>query len=696
MALERLNLPVHKQAGGRSEMTCIYRCGNACAHEAPNRTDNPYFGDIAQQMVTRRAMLKGSATAAVVLYAAGKGLGGTSSAATSAGSSTQPRHGLTFTPIEPNTVDDIVVPNGYDYDVVVRWGDPIFEDAPRFDFDRQTPRAQAKQFGYNNDYVTFLPLGTNRRGRRHGLMVVNHEYTNEELMFRSYDPESMDPQELKKARVALMAHGMSVIEVVKDRGKGSYRVKKSSPLNRRITAMTPMKLTGPAAGHEWLQTSDDPSGRTVLGTLNNCAGGTTPWGTVLSAEENFNQYFINAAGAGDEEKVASYRRYGFGDGKPSFGYRGWERVEPRFDLAREPNEGFRFGYIVEIDPHDPDFVPKKRTALGRFKHEGAETTLASDGRAVVYLGDDERFDYAYKFVSTKRMKAGNSRAVRKHNLGLLNDGTLYVARFTGDSPPSEISGDGKAPSDGEFDGVGEWIPLASGSTSFVEGMTAAEVYLRTREAADKVGATKMDRPEDMEPNPVNGKVYLALTNNSRRGAAGQPGPDEANPRTNNKHGQIIEIDEAGGDCAATSFAWRIFLLAGDPEDPATYFAGFDKSQVSPISCPDNLAFDKRGNMWIATDGNALGFHDGFFPTPVQGEDRGQVKMFLTVPKGAEACGPMLTPDQQTIFVAVQHPGEADGASPDNRVSTWPDGNQPRPSLANVYRNAGDGVKRIGA
>jgi len=518
----KLKLPLMGHTGGRSAMTCIYRCGNACAHEAPNETDNSYFGDILAEAVSRRTMLKGSAAAALVVYAGSRSI--TSAVAAEQG---EAGHGLTFSPIEPNTVDDIVVPNGYDYDIVIRWGDPIFEDAPSFDFENQSERAQKQQFGYNNDYVTFLPLGRDRRGMKHGLLVVNHEYTNEELMFRSYDPESTSPEELEKVRIALAAHGMSVLEVVKTRGKASYKVKKSSRYNRRITAMTKMKLTGPAAGHDWLKTSEDPSGTKVLGTLNNCAGGTTPWGTVLSAEENFNQYFINAASVPDEAKKASYKRYGFGDAKPSFGYRGWERLEPRFDLGKEPNEGFRHGYIVEVDPMDPDFVPKKRTHLGRFKHEGAETSLTRDGRPVVYLGDDERFEYVYKFVGAKAMKKGDDRSVRRHNQTLLDEGTLYVARFTGDSPEAAIVGDGTLPTDGEFDGVGEWIPLASGSTSFVEGMSAAEVFIRTREAADKVGATKMDRPEDMEPNPVKGRVYLALTNNTRRGATGQPGPDEA-------------------------------------------------------------------------------------------------------------------------------------------------------------------------
>ena len=684
------NLPLLQRYGGRSAMTCTYRCGNACAHEAPNDSDNPYFGDIADQVMSRRSMLKGTAATALVVYAGAHASGFTGGTAAAAEAD-----GLTFTPIEPNIVDDIVVPNGYDYEVVLRWGDPLFEGAPEFDFEAQTPEAQAQQFGYNNDYVTFLYVGRDRRGRKRGLLVVNHEYTNEELMFRSYDPTSTDAAELEKARIALMAHGLTVAEVVRGKGRASYNLVKNSRFNRRITAETPMKLTGPAAGHEWLRTATDPDGKRVLGTLNNCAGGTTPWGTVLTAEENFNQYFSNAASVTDEAKKASYKRYGFSDATPSAGYRGWERVDPRFDLAREPNEGFRFGYIVEIDPSDPDFVPRKRTALGRTKHEGAETTLTPDGRAVVYLGDDERFDYVYKFVSTAAMRAGDSATARRHNLTLLDDGTLYVARFTGDSPPEEITGDGALPGDGEFDGVGEWIPLASGSTSFVEGMTAADVYVRTREAGDKVGATKMDRPEDMQPNPVTGGVYLALTNNTRRGTEDNPGVDEPNPRVENKHGHVLELEETGNDGSATTFVWRIFLVAGDPEDSSTYFAGYDKSKVSPISCPDNMTFDKSGNLWLATDGNQLGFHDGFFACPTEGPDRGRVMMFLTVPNGAEACGPMLTPDEHTMFVAVQHPGEGTGASPDSRISTWPDGDQPRPSLAAVFRDAPNGSKRIG-
>jgi secreted PhoX family phosphatase len=672
-------------------MTCAYRCGNACAHDAPNTSDNPYFGDILDRALSRREFLKKAGVAAALVLYAGSSM---PAALARPGRNGGRSSGLAFEPVPPNNLDDVIVPPGYDYNVVVRWGEPILPDAPEFNFDDQTAEAQAQQFGYNCDYVAFFPLSGRGRESERGLLVVNHEYTNSELMFRDFDPTGTSPEDLERIQIELMAHGISVVEVRKRR-RGGYRLVRSSRRNRSVTAQTPMELTGPAAGHEWLRTSADPEGRTVLGCLNNCAGGHTPWGTYLSGEENFNQYFVNAGAVEDPDKRASYLRYGFGETTPPFGYRGWERTEDRFDLAREPNEGFRFGYVVELDPFDPDFTPRKRTALGRFKHEGAETTLSRDGRAVSYMGDDERFDYIYKFVSSRRMARGNSPRARKHNLTLLDEGTLYVARFSGDSPPEEIDGSGTLPEDGAFDGGGEWVSLVEGDESRVPGMTAAEVLINTRLAADRVGATKMDRPEDIERNPKNGKVYAALTNNTRRGAPGNPGPDEANPRTDNKHGHVLEISEAGNDPAATRFSWKVFLLCGDPEDPSTYFAGFDKSQVSPISSPDNVTFDARGNLWIASDSaRALPQNDGFFAVPVEGPERGYLRQFLTTPFGAEACGPLITPDGKAMFCAVQHPGEVDGASPDNPASNWPDGEQPRPSVVSVFKEAGRG--RIGS
>jgi hypothetical protein len=307
------------------------------------------------------------------------------------------------------------------------------------------------------------------------------------------------------------------------------------------------------------------------------------------------------------------------------------------------------------------------------------------------MGDDERFDYIYKFVSDKRMRRGD----RAHNLTLLDSGTLYVAKLTGDSPADEIDGTGTMPSDGAFDGTGQWIPLVRGKRSLVPGMTVDQVLVHTRLAADTVGATKMDRPEDIERNPVDGKVYVALTNNSNRGSAGRAPADEANPRNGNKHGHVLAITEHGNDAAAERFRWAIPLVAGDPKDEKTYFAGYDKTKVSPISCPDNVAFDRAGNLWISTDGNALGANDGLFAMPVEGPETGHLKQFLSVPIGAETCGPFITPDQRSVFVAVQHPGEMDGASFDDPKSTWPDGQYARPSVVVAWRIA-EGSKRIGA
>jgi hypothetical protein len=670
-------------------MTCIYRCGNACAHPAPNQSDNEYFGDVAAATVSRRGLLQAAGVGALVLGTGAAGvLNATpAEAAEVSGASVAPGSDLTFKAVPPNKLDALVVPPGYAQQVIIRWGEPVLPGAPEFDIDGQTPEAQAMQFGYNNDYVWFLPL----RGRADlGLLVVNHEYTNEELMFRGYSGGDNATEE--QVRIAQMAHGLSVVLIRRSR-RGEWRpVSRDSRFNRRITAQTPMLLTGPAAGSPYLRTSLDDTGRNVLGTLNNCAGGLTPWGTILSAEENFNQYFAGGDGAPEQDKPR-LARYGIPTTsfKPAFGYRGWEKYDERFNLTLHPNEVNRHGYIVEIDPENPRFTPLKRTAMGRFKHEGADINLAPDGRVVAYMGDDERFDYLYKYVSDEPMRTDSSRDARRHNLTLLDNGTLYVAKFSGNSPASEIDGSGALPSDGSFDGVGQWLPLAQGSTSFVEGMSAEEVYVFTRPAADKAGATKMDRPEEVQTNPRTGAAYLALTNNSARQVVQV---DEPNPRPFNRHGQVLELVDDGNDGRSLTFGWRLLLVCGDPNDPSTYFAGFDKTKVSPISCPDNVGFDAAGNLWIATDGNALGSNDGFFAVPLEGPNRGLVKQFLSVPVGSEACGLEFTPDMETVFVAVQHPGEVTGASVDNPASVWPDGEYARPAVVGVWRSA-PGSKRIG-
>ncbi|MCH0542152.1 PhoX family protein [Streptomyces sp. MUM 203J] len=682
--LPLLSTPSH--AGGRSALTCRYRCGDACFQDVPNTSDNAYAGDVIAGALSRRSMVR-AAAAVTVTAAAGSAVLGSAPEAQAAqppaGKPHKPHRphkpgkgdgarGLRFTPVAPNTADRVTVPDGYAQNVVIRWGEPILRGAPAFDPEKQTARAQAGQFGYNNDFLSLLPL-RGERGRQ--VLVANHEYTDEELMFRGYD--SANPTR-EQVEIAWAAHGLSVVVVQEEHRSGRLTPVTRHPLNRRLTATSEFRLTGPAAGSDLLKTSADPTGTKVLGTLNNCAGGTTPWGTTLHGEENFNQYFANGSSATD-------KRYGIGSGATG---RKWERFDERFDAAREPNEPHRFGWVVELDPYDPDSTPRKHTALGRFKHEAAQPRLTADGRPVVYMGDDERFDYFYKFVSSKRMKKGHSRAAREHNLSLLDSGTLYVARITGDSPADEIDGSGKLPDDGEFDGSGVWIPLATDGVSHVPGMTAEEVYVFTRLAADKVGATKMDRPEDVEPSPRSGRVYIALTNNTKRGTGGNPGADEANPRNENKHGHVLELAEHWDDPASDGFAWRLFLVAGDPEDPASYFAGYPKDQVSPISCPDNVAFDPHGNLWISTDGNRLGSHDGLFGVATRGERRGELKQFLTVPRGAETCGPVI--QDRRVLVAVQHPGEIDGASVENPASVWPDGpgRIVRPSVVSVYREDG--------
>lgn len=692
MSLKPLALFVkHDGMSSRASITCQYKCGNACAHDVPNDSSGEYFGDIVRGAVTRRGVLRGSA-AAVLAVGAGSVLaacsdgtatatpGSVDSGSLGSGSASgSAPAGTNFTPVAPNKLDALTVPAGYEQSVVIRWGDPLFADAPAFDFDRQTAAGAEKQFGFNNDFAGLLPI----EGRPHAyLLVVNHEYSTEPFMFRGYDPEN--PTE-EQVRIGWANHGLSVVEVEGDAGSGRLTPKFGS-YNRRITALTDFVVTGPAAGSALLQTSGDPTGTRVKGTLNNCAGGVTPWGTVLSGEENFNQYFAGADRVTDPTAAARLKRYGIeGDASE----RKWERVDPRFDVVAEPNEPHRFGWVVEVNPWDASSTPVKHTALGRFKHEAATIHVTADGTVVAYSGDDERFDYMYKFVSSRKMQPGNSQAAMRHNMTLLDAGTLYVAKLTGDAPDA-IDGSGALPPSGVFAGKGQWIPLLrtgddGRGESLVDGMNADEVAVFTRLAGDKVGATKMDRPEDFEPNPKTGKVYVALTNNSKRGEEGKAPADTANPRNNNKNGQVLEIDD---DHAGTAFTWNLLLVCGDPATADTYFGGFDKSQVSPISCPDNLAFDPHGNLWISTDGNALKSNDGLFSVVLEGERRGETKQFLTVPIGAETCGPII--DEKRVVVCVQHPGETDGASIEAPSSHWPDGGtaQPRPSVVAVWKSGG--------
>ncbi len=651
--------PLPNHSAGRSAITCRFRCDSACAHAAPNVSGNPSFEALT---LSRRGLLR-----------AGMVLGFVGAAAATVGCTPvsaplRPVPGTAFPPVPPNTADSLTVPAGYTSSVVIRWGDPVLPGAPAFDPANQSGDAQALQFGYNCDFCGLVPDGEGRWA-----MYSNHEYVTPSFMFAGYDEANPTEEQYK---IMLNAVGGSVV-AVKLEPTGSITPVPDDRLNRRITAGTPFQLTGPAAGSDFMKTSLDPAGRTALGTHSNCAGGVTPWGTILSGEENFNSFFANAAAVTDPVAVPRIARYGF----PKEASEAlWERFDPRWDLAKEPNAANTYGFIVEIDPLDPASTPVKHTALGRLKHEGANVRIAPDGRVVAYMGDDERFDYLYKFVSKNRYVEGDRAA----NKTLLTEGDLYVAQLVGDSP-QDVDGSGNLPADGRFGGTGTWLPLVQGGESKVPEMTVPEILTFTRLAADKVGPTKMDRPEDIEPHPTSSKVYVALTNNTDRGADGKAAADEPNPRKGNKHGHILELTEQDNDATRTSFTWSVFMLCGDPAAPDTYFAGFDKSQVSPISTPDNLAFDKHGNLWIATDGNALKSNDGLHAVPTEGPERGKVKQFLTVPVGGEACGPVI--EEKFVLVSVQHPGESDDATYAAPASRWPDGGtaQPRPSVAVVYR-----------
>jgi secreted PhoX family phosphatase len=661
---------------GELEMTENRPQSRALAFEAAedvgsNLSDNPTMGDIIAARFSRRGFLKGS-LAVTAITATVSPLALMAADKARAASPT-----FTFEEIEAGVDRKHHVAPGYDADILIRWGDPVEADAPAFDPMNQTAAAQAKQFGYNNDFLGIVEIPGVDPAER-ALLVVNHEYTTEEIMFpgvkSSHEDKEPDFSDMPKefVDVEIAAHGGSVVEIEKVDGK--WRPAAGSKYNRRITGETEIALSGPAAGSDRVKTSADPTGTRVRGMLNNCAGGITPWGTWLSSEENFNGYFWGALPEGSRE-AANYKRLGV----PSKWYN-WGVYHDRFDVSKEPNEPNRFGWIVEIDPLDPASMPKKRTALGRYKHEGAATIVNGDGRVVVYSGDDERFDYVYKFVTDGQFNP-NDRAA---NMDLLDKGTLYVARFNAD-------------------GTGIWMPLVHGEGPLTAANgfeSQADVLIGTRLAADLLGATKMDRPEDVEANAKTGKVYVMLTNNTRRTAEQV---DAANPREKNAFGHIVEIEPEGGDQASTAFKWEVLLKAGDPSvaavgatfNPATTTSGW-------FGMPDNCAVDNQGRLWVTTDGNnfkATGRTDGVWAVETEGEGRATSKLFFRVPVGAEMCGPYFTKADDALFVAVQHPGEGGDEWPEfGRISTfadpvtrWPDfkdGMPPRPSVVVITKQGG--------
>ena len=539
--------------------------------------------------------------------------------------------------IPTHSDDRVTVMDGYVVRAILPWGDPLIDFSAYWRPDASSSaKEQARQIGDNHDGMHFFPFGP--KVFEQGLLALNHEYTNYEYLFGK---EYTEPWTREKAMKAINAHGVSIVHLQRD-GQSGWRPVIPSRYNRRITGDTPIELTGPVAGHALLRTSADPSGTRVRGTLNNCANGFTPWGTYLTCEENFHNYF----GGGSSDPL--HQRYGIGkDG----GYRWFEVIE-RFDLRREPNEPNRFGWVVEIDPFDPQSTPKKRTALGRFKHENAAVTLAPDGRVVVYMGDDERFEYLYRFVSHGRYDPANPAA----NRDLLDAGDLYVARFT-----AEPAADGTRLR-------GQWILLDKARNPLLAAdarlPTQADVLIHARLAGDIVGATRMDRPEWVAIHPVSGEVYVTLTNNDKR----KPGEvDAANPRAENRWGQILRWQEAGGDPSADEFAWDLFVLAGNPlaypkGDPRAGSAAITPENM--FNSPDGLGFDAAGRLWILTDGNYsnTGAYQGMGNNQMLVADPnvGLIRRFLVGPSGCEITGLTWSNDGRTMFVNVQHPGEAEG------------------------------------
>lgn len=630
--------------------------------EDSNRSANPTIHEVSDP--ARRIFVRGGLAATVAGLFGPLAAGALAGCATTGGGNAASLgRGIGFKSVPMAAVDRVVVPEGYSAQVLYRWGDAVgvAGQMPTFNADASNTAAeQGLQAGMHHDGMAFFPIeGSSQRG----LLVMNHEYVDDGLLHT----DGMKTWSAEKVRKSMNAHGVSVIEIQRE-GSGWKQVAPSK-FARRITALTPMTLTGPAAGHPMLRTAGDPTGTRILGTYNNCANGHTPWGTYLTCEENFADYF-----EGVDNPDAHQRRWGIRKGNGAK-YR-WHEHDERFSVAKHPNESNRYGWVVEIDPQDPASTPVKRSALGRAAHEGAATALTADGRAVVYMGEDSRFEYIYKFVSRDRVKPGGFEANRE----LLDHGTLYVARF-------------------DVDGTGEWMPLVQGQGPLTADKGFAnqgDVLIKSRQASDALGATKMDRPEWTTVDPITKEVYCTLTNNSNRGGQGQTFMDAANPRSNNTMGQIIRWKEAG-DLDATRFAWNHLVLAGDPKQSRYEAQGNIKGDT--FGSPDGLMVDARGVLWIQTDVSTSTLGKGEYVNLPNNQmlacdpTKGEIRRFLLGPAGCEVTGLTATPDLKSLFINIQHPGEPANERSDPEkplaISKWPDGaGRPRSATVVITKNDG--------
>lgn len=582
------------------------------------------FDRVVESALSRRGFLGGVlafGSAAAAMGTVGNLMSSTAALAQDTSSRFQ------FKPVPIATDHTVHVPEGYTWKPLAKWGEPLFSGVPDLDPEKAVSVEHSdKVFGENTDGMELFVIGG------HQVIAVNHEYVNPEINL-PHAPEGV-PQSADDVKILQHMQGVTVMEVAE--GENGWHIVVDSPFNRRIHHNTPMKLSGPAAGSDLVKTDADPSGTESLGTFNNCGAGKTPWGTYLTCEENFNGYF---GSTNAEFKLPDdYKRYGI-SAETRYAY---EKFDERFDVSKHPNEPRRAGYVVEIDPSDASSTPVKRTALGRIKHENAACVIARDGRVVVYMGDDERGEFLYKYVSNGIYVPGGDTSK------LLDEGTLYVAKFA-------------------EDGTGEWLALTPDTT----GMKMDEICVFTRQAASKVGATTMDRPEWVATNPVAIEAYCALTNNSRRGevkdgklrtnAGGDPLEVNAvNPREKNNYGQIVRWFPANEDHADAAFKWDLFCMAGNPAVHKDAYAGSSNiNEGNMFNSPDGMMFDTTGLLWIQTDGEDSneGDYAGQGNNQMLAGDpvTGRIERFLTAPKGSEVTGMTWSSDKRTHFVGIQHP-----------------------------------------
>lgn len=663
-----------------------------------NTSGNEPFASILERSWSRRHVMKGGLGLAAMTILSGCGLGQSSGADTIESPSNGSRDALTlgFESLPGSKTDAVVVPAGYIASVLAPWGTPLNTQARPWKEDgSNSANDQANAVGMHHDGMHFFAID----GRSDdGLLLINNEYIDQDALHpngASNDASGKRPAE--EVRKEINAHGVTAVRIT--RVGGQWVVSNDDPLNRRFTTATVMDLSGPLAGTKHVKTAFSPAGTQARGTNNNCGNGYTPWGTYLTCEENWPDIFVNRAESlpADQQRIgipADESRYGWDTAAGDDSERDGEFS--RFDLTprgEDPaqdyrNEASSYGYIVEIDPLDPNKRAVKRTALGRFRHEGCWPGKLEEGKPVVfYSGHDARFEYIYKFVSDALWDPTDANPTDRLATGAkyMDSGTLYVARFNDD-------------------GTGQWLaltpnaPTLSGTTLGNEMGGLAEIILNTAHAGDLVGATPMDRPEWGAVDPSNGDIYMTLTNNTERQADQL---NAANPRPHNANGQIIRWSEERG---SDTFRWEIFVF-GSPTDAESDINRSGLQAENQFASPDGLVFDARGILWIQTDnsGNAVADYTNdqmlaVVPSNItaqpsdssviHAENQNQLKRFLVGPNGSEVTGFATTPDNTSIFVNIQHP--ANWPYTDDATQASPQGIQVRPRAATVVIQRQDG------